>query len=76
MVSYLLGEVGVREEVSEELAGVRWGGVAVRGPPGWSNPVRETGSSKSSSSSENEISGMELIIILNSFIKVCEMRVS
>ena len=55
-VSYLLGDVGVRDDVSDELAGVRWGGVAVRGPPGWSRPVRDTGSSKSSSSSEKEIS--------------------
>ena len=59
MVSYLLGDVGVREDVSDELAGVRWGGVAVSGPPGWSRPVRDTGSSKSSSSSEKEISEKE-----------------
>ncbi len=55
-VSYLLGDVGVSDDVSDEPAGVRCGGVAVRGPPGWSNPVRETGSSRSSSSSEKEIS--------------------
>ena len=58
-VSYLLGEVGVNEDVSDDPAGVRCGGVAVRGPPGWSSPVRDTGSSRSSSSSEKEISGRE-----------------
>jgi hypothetical protein len=55
-VSYLLGDVGVSEDVSDDPAGVRCGGVAVRGPPGWSRPVSDTGSSRSSSSSENEIS--------------------
>ncbi len=67
MASYFEGEVGVSEEVSDELAGVKCGGVAVRGPPGWSNPVNETGSSKSSSSSENEISEKLKIFIFNFF---------